>query len=140
MQSHEDCLVLVAAPLPDGRTEKLQRPEGHVEPGDDGQEDEPEPEKDVDLLVHDIHAQHAERVQPLNGARRPVLVEGALGHPGEDPGHGVHPLLRVHGGELQDLQAVDEELSPEEGVRDKNLREKFVASPILGTRMIETGC
>ena len=49
-----------------------------MEDGDDAEDDEPEPEDDVDLLVEDVHAEHAERVEPLDGARASVLVEDAL--------------------------------------------------------------
>ena len=48
--------------------------------GDDGEDDEPEPEEDVDLLVHDVHAQHAQGVELLDRAGASVLVEGALRH------------------------------------------------------------
>jgi hypothetical protein len=48
--------------------------------GDDGEDDEPEPEEDVNLLVHDVHAQHAQGVELLDRAGASVLVEGALRH------------------------------------------------------------
>jgi len=51
-----------------------------VQPGDDGEDDEPEPEEDVDLLVDDVHAQHAECVETLDRAGASVLVEDTLGH------------------------------------------------------------
>ena len=46
--------------------------------GDDGEEDEPEPDEDVDLLVDDVQRQHAETVEALHCARRSELVEGAF--------------------------------------------------------------
>ena len=52
----------------------------------------------------------------LQGSSGSKLVEGALGHPREDPGHGVRPVLRVslhHGGHLQ---AVLSELSVQEDI------------------------
>ena len=67
-----------ASPLPGGWAEELHGPDDEVDGGDDGQDDEPEPEDDVDLLVEDVHAEHAERVEPLDGARTSVLVEDAL--------------------------------------------------------------
>jgi hypothetical protein len=54
----------------------------HVEGGHDGQDDEPEPEHDVDLLVDDVEGQHAHGVVPLDRAGGTVLVEGALGDSG----------------------------------------------------------
>ena len=66
------------SPLPGGGAEELHGPDDEVDGGDDGEDDEPEPEHDVDLLVEDVHAQHAERVEPLDGARASVLVEDAL--------------------------------------------------------------
>ena len=51
-----------------------------MQPGDDGEDDEPEPEEDVDLLVDDVHAQHAEGVETLDRAGASVLVEDALCH------------------------------------------------------------
>ena len=52
-----------------------------VEDGDDGQEDEPEPQEHEDLLVDDVEGEHAQGVVLLQGARVTVLVEGALGQP-----------------------------------------------------------
>ena len=66
------------SPLPGGWAEELHGPDDEVDGGDDGEDDEPEPEHDVDLLVEDVHAQHAQRVEPLDGAGASVLVEDAL--------------------------------------------------------------
>ena len=52
-----------------------------VQDGDDGQEDEPEPEEDEDLLVDDVGGEHAQGVVLLEGALVTVLVEGALSQP-----------------------------------------------------------
>ena len=52
-----------------------------VQNGDDGQEDEPEPEEDEDLLVDDVGGEHAEGVVLLQRAGVAVLVEGALRQP-----------------------------------------------------------
>ena len=67
-------------PVPDVGQEELGQPEDQVDSGDDRQDDEPEPEEDVDLLVDNVHAQHAEGVEPLDGAGASELVEGALSH------------------------------------------------------------
>ena len=48
--------------------------------GDGGDDDEPEPEEDVDLLVDDVEGQNAETVMPFRGAAWPELVETAFGN------------------------------------------------------------
>ena len=53
-----------------------------ISEGEEGEDDEPEPEEDVDLLVDDVEGEHAQAVVPGDGAARSVLVEGALGHLG----------------------------------------------------------
>merc|ERR1712214_104114 len=62
-----------------------------IEDCDDSEDHEPEPEEDVDLLVKDVDGKDTLSVVPLDVAAGAVLVEGALGHPGEDPGHRVRP-------------------------------------------------
>ena len=54
--------------------ESVEEPRG----GDGAQEDEPEVEEDVDLLVDDVDGQDAQRVVGLDGAGRSVLVEPTL--------------------------------------------------------------
>jgi len=39
-----------------------------VEGGQDGQQDEPEPERDVDLLIDDVQTKHAEGVVLLDSS------------------------------------------------------------------------
>ena len=72
--------------------EPVEEPHG----GDRAEEDEPEVEEDVDLLVDDVNREDAERVVGLDGAGGPVLVEPALGHLGEHPVHGVLAGVQVH--------------------------------------------
>ena len=60
----------------------------------DCKNDEPPPEENKDLLVEDINWKNALSVVPLDLTTWSVLVEGALGHPGEHPGHRVDPLVR----------------------------------------------
>ena len=61
----------------------------HLQAGEQADKDEPEPEKDVDLLVDDVEGEDAEAVVLLHGAGGAELVERALGHLGEHPGGGV---------------------------------------------------
>ena len=52
----------------------------YLDTSDDGQDDEPEPEEDVDLLVDDVEREDAETVKLLHRPGRTKLVECALGH------------------------------------------------------------
>ena len=54
--------------------ESVEEPRG----GDGAEEDEPEVEEDVDLLVDDVDGQDAQRVVGLDGAGGSVLVEPTL--------------------------------------------------------------
>ena len=47
--------------------------------GDGGEEDEPEPEEDVDLLVDDVQRKDTKPVMSLGGAAGTKLVKTALG-------------------------------------------------------------
>ncbi len=57
----------------------------------------------------------------LYGPGRPVLPEGALGHPGKDLGHGVHPVVGLLLQEAGRLHPVLAELAAEEEVREEAL-------------------
>ena len=46
--------------------------------GDDGHDDEPEPEEDVDLLVEDVEGKNAEAVVTFDVSGRTILTEGAF--------------------------------------------------------------
>jgi len=48
--------------------------------GPDNKQEEPEPKENIDLLVDYVDWKNAEAVVVDNGARRPILVKGALGH------------------------------------------------------------
>ena len=89
--------------------------------GDNGEDHEPEPEEDEDLLVDDVEGEDAEAVVPGHGARGPVHVEGALGHLGEHHVHGVGAVLGVHGRHLDHVEAVGGELVAEEAVGEVDL-------------------
>ena len=58
-----------------------------VEDGEDGEDDEPEPEEDIDLLVEDVDRKDTLGVVSLDVTAGTVLVEGALGHPGNSVLH-----------------------------------------------------
>ena len=99
-------------------------PDHEVDGGPNGESDEPEPEEDVDLLVDDVHGQYAEAVLALDGAGGTVLVEGALGHLGEDAVHGIVPRLDGRLGHAQHVRAVLGELAAEEQVHQVDLPER----------------
>ena len=63
---------------------------------EDCEDDEPEPEEDIDLLVEDVDGKNTLGIVSLDIAAGTVLVEGALGHPGKHPGHRVCPALLLH--------------------------------------------
>ena len=69
---------------PQPRDHDHQHPVEDGRRGEQGHEDEPEPQEDVDLLVDDVERQDAEAVVFVDGARGSVLVKCALGHLGED--------------------------------------------------------
>ena len=48
--------------------------------GDDGHDDEPEPQEHVDLLIDDVERKHAETIKLLNCSRRTEFVKRALRH------------------------------------------------------------
>ena len=63
--------------------------------GEDGEEGEPDPEEDVDLLVDDVDGEDALRVVALDRAGGAELAEGALGHAREHARHWVDPGSRL---------------------------------------------
>lgn len=91
----------------------------HSGAGHNRQDDEPEPEEDVDLLVEDVERQYAERVQLLYRSGGTVFVEGALGHAREHLDHRVGTLLLIHVAEREHLRAVCEESSAQEEVDEE---------------------
>lgn len=94
----------------------------HHRPGTHhGQEDEPEPEEYVDLLVEDVEGEDAEGVYLLDRPGSTVLVEGALGHSREDPDHGVHAVFLVDAAEAEHVRAVGQEGTAQERVDDEDV-------------------
>ena len=71
---------------------------------DNTQGDKPEPEEDINLLVENVHAEHAECIKRHEQSGASIFVERALGHAGEHLGHGVDAVFRVLAGELEDLK------------------------------------
>ena len=86
-----------------------------------GEQDEPEPQEDVDLLVDDVERQEAQRVVLLHLSRGAELVEGALCHAGEHIDERVEPVLLVLLGEGDHLQPEGQEGAVEEPVHEEHL-------------------
>ena len=57
----------------------------------------------------------------LHLAARPKLVEGALGHPGEDVDHGVESVLLIPLGKCDHFQPKREEGTVKKSVHKKHL-------------------
>ena len=47
---------------------------------DQGEEDEPEPDEDIDFLVDDVEREDTETILGLHTATRSILVESTFGH------------------------------------------------------------
>jgi len=85
-------------------------------------EDEiPEPEEHVDLFINNVEGENAQTVVIDNRSWRTILVERTFGHLGEDLGHRVDPLLRVHVGDVEDVWPVAGEVAIEEDVHEVHL-------------------
>ena len=80
---------------PHARRQDDDEPVEEDEGCEEAEDEEPEPEEDVDLLVDDVQRQDAEGVVLLHLAGRAELVESALGHAREDVDHRVDPLLLI---------------------------------------------
>ena len=92
-----------------------------VEGRDEGEDDEPEPESDVDFLVDDVQTEHTQGVHLLDGSRGSVFVESTLGDPGEHLHHGVRPVLVLHAHEVDHVCPVGHEDSSQEKVDEIHL-------------------
>jgi len=87
----------------------------------DSHSHEPEPEEHIDLLDDDVDGEDAETVMVLDGSRRSILVERALGHLGEHLGHGINTVLHLHVGNAENIPSIRGELSTKEGVHEVHL-------------------
>lgn len=85
------------------------------------EEQEPEPEENIDLLVHDVQRQYADGVVPLDLTADAVLVESALGHSWEDVNHRVHSVLLIGFEKPEHVDAEGQEGAVEEAVHQKHL-------------------
>ena len=110
-----DGLLLDEVPPEAGHADDGHQVDG-VEGGDEGEEDEPEPESDVDLLVDDVQPEDTQSVQLDDRARCSVLVERALGHAREHLHHGVRPVFVLQVDEVDHVGPISHEDSAQEEI------------------------
>jgi len=65
------------------------------EEGEKAEEEEPEPDENVDLLIHYINWQNAHGIVLLYFSTGTKLVKCTFCHPGKNINHGVYPILLV---------------------------------------------
>jgi len=85
------------------------------------QNEEPEPEEDVYLLVDDIQRKDAHGIVTLHLAGDTVLVESAFCHSGKDVDHWIHTVFLVALHKFEDIYAKHKEFSVEETVHQEHL-------------------
>ena len=108
-----------------------------VKDGEDCEDDEPEPEEDIDLLVEDVDGKDTLGIMSLDVTTGTVLVEGALGNPGKHPRHRVRPPLLLHLYEGGRGDAVGGELVAEEEVREEDLTDDVDQVETVGAEDVE---
>lgn len=86
-----------------------------------GQNNEPEPQEDVDFLVDHVQGENTHGVVLLQVSGNTVLVERALGHPRKDLDHGVDPVFLVTVNKCYHVEAEHEEGTIEETVHQEHL-------------------
>ena len=50
----------------------------YLDGGEDGESNEPKPEKDVDLLIDDVQRQNTQTIKVLNCPRRTIFMKSAF--------------------------------------------------------------
>lgn len=84
---------------------------------EDTEEEKPEPDENVDLLVDNVQRENAQRVVLLDVAWRPEFVEGALGHSGEDVNHRIDSILLILIGKWHNFNAISEKRPIEKAIQ-----------------------
>lgn len=109
--------------LPRGRHHHNYGRIQHSRAGSNGQQNQPEPQENVDLLVQNVQRQHAQRIVLLDAARRSVLVEYALGDARKNLHHRIGSILLVHVREAQHIGAVRHEGTAQETIDQHDVDE-----------------
>lgn len=86
-----------------------------------GQNNKPEPQEDVDFLVENVQSEDAKRIVLLYTPRRSVFVKNTLGDAWKDLNHGIASILLVHVGETQHVRAIGQKCSAQEFVDEENV-------------------
>ena len=97
------------------------QPVEHYKGGQDSKDEEPEPNKNVDLFVDDVDGQNAKGIMALDVTRWSKLVETAFGHSWENVNDRVYPLLLISHLKRDDLNTKSEEGSVQKAVHEKKL-------------------
>ena len=87
----------------------------------DGKSDEPEPQKDVDLLVDDVEGQQTESIVFLDLSRRSEFVKSAFGHSWEHVDQWIEAVFLVLLCEGDHLKSKSQKGSVEKTIHQKNL-------------------
>lgn len=106
---------------PSSGPENYKHSVGQNDSGQHGQNDEPKPKKDVNLLVEDVEGKDAQGVVPLYVSRRAKPVECTFGHPRENLHHRIVPKLLIKIREVQYLDTKPAEFTVKEGIDQADL-------------------
>ena len=116
-ESEADVQEVGTHPGTDDYHESVDDHQGREDPEDE----KPEPQEDVDLLVDNVQREYAQGVVFLHFARSTKLVERALRHPRKDVDHWVQPVLLVALCERYHFQAEREKGTFKESVHQEHL-------------------
>lgn len=89
--------------------------------GNNGNQNKPEPEEDVNLLIDDVEGKNTEGIMLLDISWRPISMESTLCHPGKDFDHGVDSIHLISLRMSQDIQSIRRKSSSQEGIYDVHL-------------------
>jgi len=92
-----------------------------VDACDDGKNDEPEPESDIDLLIDDVEGEDAHGIVLLNCTWRSVFVEGAFGYSGKYHHHGISSIVILFIDEVENVSTISHEDTAEEEIDEVHL-------------------
>lgn len=81
-----------------------------------GQDNQPEPQENVDLFVENVNGQNAHGIVFLNAARRSVLVKSAFCHTWKDRNHWIRSILLIVVRELNHFGSIRREGSTQESI------------------------
>jgi len=92
-----------------------------VDAGDDGKNDEPEPQSDIDLLIDDVEGEDTHGVVLLDRTRGSVFVERTFRDSGKHHHHGIGSCVILFVDEIENFSTVGHEDTAEEEVDEVHL-------------------